>query len=393
MLRPPVGAAFSELGVQDVVDVAMVAVLLFIAILGLRRSGAAVAVVGFGVLGAVYWTAQRFDLVLTARILQAFFAVFVIVLVVVFQEDLRRLVERIGVWGLRRKAPQTPDSAADALVRSVTQLVRTNRGALLVIPGREPLERHLEGGVVIDANATEPLLLSLFDPNSPGHDGAVLMRGDRVERFAVHLPLSEDRVQLQGGGTRHAAALGLAEVCDALVVVVSEERGTVSVAQDGRIRQLSGPDALVEDLRGFAAATAPAPGGVVRAILRRWPEALMAVVGAAVLWLIFVAGSGLVEVTRTAEVVVENLPDGWVLESVEPREVQVVVEGPRNQLYLAGDDGLSVHVDALLVQLGRRTFTLSADSVSHAPGLAVVSLEPTRVRLSVTRADAIEQEG
>lgn len=387
------GAAFSELGVQDVVDVAVVAVLLFIAILGLRRSGAAVAVVGFGVLGAVYWTAQRFDLVLTARILQAFFAVFVIVLVVVFQEDLRRLVERIGVWGLRRKAPQTPDSAADALVRSVTQLVRTNRGALLVIPGREPLDRHVEGGVTIDANATEPLLLSLFDPNSPGHDGAVLMRGDRVDRFAVHLPLSEDRAQLGGGGTRHAAALGLAEVCDALVVVVSEERGTVSVAQNGRIRQLSGPDGLVEGLRGFAAATAPAPSGVAREILRRWPEAMMAVVGASVLWMVFVAGSGLIEVTRPALVVVDNLPEGWVLESVEPREVQAVVKGPRRQLYLAGDDPLQVHVDALLVQLGRRTFTLSADAVAHAPGLAVVSLHPARIRLSVSRTDETEGGG
>ncbi len=374
-------------------DVAVVAVLLFVAILGLRRSGAAVAVVGFGVLGAVYWTAQRFDLVLTARILQAFFAVFVIVLVVVFQEDLRRLVERIGVWGLRRKAPQTPDSAADALVRSVTQLVRTNRGALLVIPGREPLDRHVEGGVTIDARATEPLLLSLFDPNSPGHDGAVLMRGDRVDRFAVHLPLSEDRGQLEGGGTRHAAGLGLAEVCDALVVVVSEERGTVSVAQDGHIRRLSGPDGLVENLRGFAAATAPAPGGVLREVLRRWPEALMAAVGAAVLWMVFVAGSGLVEATRTALVVVENLPDGWVLESVEPQEIQVVVEGPRRQLYLAGDDELSVHVDALLVQLGRRTFTLSKDAVSHAPGLAVRSLQPARVRLSVSRSNGDEEGG
>jgi hypothetical protein len=236
-------------------------------------------------------------------------------------------------------------------------------------------------------------LLSLFDPNSPGHDGAVLMRGDRVDRFAVHLPLSEDRVQLEGGGTRHAAALGLAEVCDALIVVVSEERGTVSVAHDGRLRRLSGPDGLVEELRGFAATTAPAPGGVVRAVLQRWPEALMAAVGAAVLWMVFVAGSGLAEVTRTAPVVVDNLPDGWVLESVEPREVQVVVEGPRNQLYLAGDDQLSVHVDALLVQLGRRTFALSADDASHAPGLEVISLEPTRVRLSVTRAEALEEGG
>jgi uncharacterized protein (TIGR00159 family) len=388
-----VGAAFSELGVQDAVDVTVVAVLLFIAILGLRRSGAAVAVVGFGVLGAVYWTAQRFDLVLTERILQAFFAVFVIVLVVVFQEDLRRLVERIGVWGLRRKAPHTPDSAVDALVRSVTQLVRTRRGALIVIPGREPLDRHIEGGVAIDARTTEPLLLSLFDPNSPGHDGAVLMRGDRVDRFAVHLPLSEDRAQLGAGGTRHAAALGLAEVCDALVVVVSEERATVSLAHDGRIRLLSGPDALVEELRGFAAATAPAPVGVTRALLRRWPEALMASAGAAILWLVFVAGSGLVEVARPAAVVVDNLPEGWVLESVEPEEVQALVEGPRRDLYLAGDDELSVHVDALLVQLGRRTFTLSEEAVNHPPGLRILGLEPERVRLSVTRSEGAEEGG
>jgi uncharacterized protein (TIGR00159 family) len=371
------------------VDVAVVAVLLFIAILGLRRSGAAVAVVGFGVLGGIYWLSQRFDLVLTERILQAFFAVFVIVLVVVFQEDLRRLVERIGVWGLRRKAPHTPASAADALVRSVTQLVRTRRGGLIVIPGREPLERHVEGGVVIDARVTEPLLLSLFDPNSPGHDGAVLMRGDRVDRFAVHLPLSEDRTQLSGGGTRHAAALGLAEVCDALVVVVSEERATVSLAQDGHIQVLPGPDALVEHLRGFAAATAPAPGGVARALLNRWPEALMALFGSAVLWMIFVAGSGLVEVERPAVVVVDNLPDGWVLEGVEPGEVQARVEGPRRQLYLAPGE-LSVHVDALLVQLGRRTFTLSQDDVDHPPEMRVLGLEPTRVRLSVSREETPE---
>ena len=375
-----------ELSLRDVVDVALVAALLFVAILGLRRSGAALAVVGFGLLGAVYWTAQRFDLTLTERILQAFFAVFVIVLVIVFQEDLRRLVERIGVWGLRRRAPRTPDSAADALVRSVTQLVRTRRGALIVIPGREPLDRHVEGGVRIDARVTEPLLLSLFDPNSPGHDGAVLMRGDRVDRFAVHLPLSEDRAQLAGAGTRHAAALGLAESCDALVIVVSEERGSVSIARDGQLRLLSGPDGLMEELHGFADATAPAGAGVLRASLERWPEALMAMAGAVVLWFVFVAGSGLVEVTRTAPVVVENLPEGWVLEMVEPSSVEVLVEGPRRQVYLAGNGELSVHVDALLVQLGRRTFTLSPESVQHPPGLEVLGLEPSRVRLSVARA-------
>ena len=109
----------------------------------------------------------------------------------------------------------------------------------------------------------------------------------------------------------------------------------------------------------------------------------MASAGAAVLWLVFVAGSGLVEVTRTAQVVVDNLPEGWVLESVEPGEVEVVLEGPRRSIYLGGNGEVHVHVDALLVQLGRRTFSLDEDAVAHAPGLRVVSLQPEQVRLSV----------
>jgi DNA integrity scanning protein DisA with diadenylate cyclase activity len=102
---------------------------------------------------------------------------------------------------------------------------------------------------------SEPLLLSLFDPGSPGHDGTVLLRGSAVERFAVHLPLSADHAALGPGGTRHAAALGLAERCDAICLVVSEERGTVSVARDGQIRTLARPEDLLLELRD----TAPEP--------------------------------------------------------------------------------------------------------------------------------------
>jgi DNA integrity scanning protein DisA with diadenylate cyclase activity len=134
----------------------------------------------------------------------------VLVAVVVFQQDLRRLFERIAALGFRRRLlPAGPD-AIDTLVRAIAHLAEHRRGALIVLPGREAVAGHVQGGLPLRADITEPLLLSLFDPHSPGHDGAVIVSGDRLMQFAVHLPLSTDHAQLGQRGTRHAAALGLA---------------------------------------------------------------------------------------------------------------------------------------------------------------------------------------
>lgn len=378
-----------EIRIVDLLDIGVVGLLLWVGIVGLRRSGASLALVGLAILAAVYVLARRFEMQLTSWILQGFFAVFVIVLVVVFQEDLRRLFEQIAVWGLRRRAPTSPSGTADVLVRAVARLASQRIGALVVVPGREPLERHLDGGIPLEGRVSEPLLLSLFDPGSPGHDGAVVIEKDRVARFAVHLPLSGDRAQLGAGGTRHAAALGLAEASDALCIIVSEERGSVSVAREGRLRQLQKADMLTDELRGFLREMSPeAPAATpLRRAVRNWPEVLMAGTAAVLLWVLLVAGQAVVEVERQAAVVVENLPPGYALESVEPPAVQVVAEGTRRQLLLA-NGVFEVRIDALLAQLGRRTFTVSPAQVAHPEGVRVVEVAPDRVRISLREVPA-----
>ena len=187
-----------------------------------------------------------------------------------------------------------------------------------MLPHREPIDSHVEGGIPLDGRLSEPLLLSIFDPSSPGHDGAVILRGAQLERFAVHLPLSANRAALGPGGTRHAAALGLSERCDATCIVVSEERGTVSIARDGAIRVLARPQDLAHELRALrgdarrggsaSRGGASAPG----------VDAVLAAAGALALWLVFVPGSAPTEVTVPAAVKVTNLPDDLELESVEP---------------------------------------------------------------------------
>jgi len=375
---------------RDLLDIALVAALLWSAFVWLRRTRARWALLGIAILGAGYLLARQLDLALTTWLLQGSVIVFGIVLVVGFQEDLRRLVELVAVRGLGRRArPPTPE-AADTLIRCIAQLAADRTGALIVLPGREPLDRHIEGGTRLDAELSEPLLLSLFDDHSPGHDGAVIVTGDRLSHFGVHLPLSTDHAQVGRGGTRHAAALGLAERTDALCLAVSEERGVASIAAEGVLRGLYRPEELGIEIHRFIERVTPArrPAQVrLSSLLRHWPGVLGALAAAALLWLLVVPGSGVVRVVRSAPVVVENLPAGFVLEDVEPGEVEVTVSGPRRALVLGDPDAIAVHIDALLVQLGRRTFQVTPDLVTHPNGFQVHEVNPTEVRLSVAKDD------
>ena len=380
-----------EIAPTDLVDIAVVGLLLWALVAWTRRVHTRMALLGLAFLGVFYLIAQQFRLQLTVWIFQGFFAVLVLVLVVVFQDDLRRLFEQIAALGLRRKAPRPDPSSLGTLTRGLHELAKKKRGALVVLPGREPIERHfLQHGVPLDAEISEELLDSLFDPGSAGHDGALVMQNNRIKEFGVHLPLSENRDELKGGGTRHAAALGLAEHSDALCLVVSEERGTIGIATRGQLEILDDPDAgkLADRIRSYLQHTGTQVNA--RREWRRWgrrlAEGLLSFALALGAWLVFVPGATLEEAVLQVPVAVENMPEGYVLEDFKPREVEVAVAGPRRAMFLASNADFQVVIDADLVRLQRRTFEVSAQSVRHATGLEIKSIKPDKVKLTVQKA-------
>ena len=388
---------FAELRLADLIDIGIVASLIWFVIAWFRTSQARLALMGLAALGVLFGLARGLDLQLTTSLLQGFFAVLAVMLVVVFQDDLRRLFEGIAVWGLRRGAPHPPPDVERSLVRALFQLAERRVGALVILPGREPMDRHLDGGVHLDGRLSEELILSLFDPQTPGHDGAVLVQANRVQRFGVHLPLSTDWDRLGVGGTRHAAALGLAERCDALCLVVSEERGEVSVAHGGEIRVVTTPDELARALQDFIARTTR-PGGsndagdLAGKLRSGWREGALALGLATAVWYVAVPGGAVEIMERRVPVKVENLPEGFELVSVIPADVAVRLEGLRRDLYLAGSDDLFVRVDALLAQLGRRTFALELDQIVSPEGIRALSLDPSKVRVSVKKIEEVPAE-
>ncbi len=368
----------------------IVAALLWFGIAWLRNTRARLALPGILIIGGLFFIAKLLRLQLTIWIFQGFFAVFVLVIVIVFQEDIHRLFERLSVWSLRRPAPIPRRAMTDIIVQAVILLTEGNIGALIVLPGREPLERHLEGGIALNGQASGPLLLSIFDPSSPGHDGAVVFGGDKIAFFGAHLPLSTDWDRIGFRGTRHAAALGLAERSDALCIVVSEESGTISIAKRGELFSLNRPEELYPELNSFIQKSSlPTQTHGVRAFFRRvlskWREGIISFGIAAMIWFVFVPGNMMTQMVENIPVIVENLPEEYILLEVDPPEVEVVFMGQRRDLFLVNAGHFNIHLDADFVRLGRRTFKISSDLIEHPESLKVVNVHPVKVRLDVKK--------
>jgi uncharacterized protein (TIGR00159 family) len=313
-----------------------------------------------------------------------------IIIVVIFQEELRHLFEQTAVWSFNfKKSRPLRNESSDVIARTLADLAKSKTGALVVIRGKDPLERHITGGIPLDGKLSGPLLRSIFDPHSPGHDGAVLVEDGKITRFAAHLPLSKDISQTAHVGTRHSAALGLAELCDALCLVVSEERGQVSVARNGRLRLVQNLQQIAAAIDIFLQETFPLQKikGVPLDLFRKnWIAKAASLSLALGFWYVFVPGAKTIQVQYKIPVAVQNLPANLALEEIQPAEVSATFIGPRRSFYLFDIAKVKATVDVTMAEVGRRTFIISEQNLRYPKELTLEELTPSSVRISVKRA-------
>lgn len=274
-------------------DILIVALFIYGLMALLTRSRYTFVFNGLFILGLIYITAYFLELQLTLTFFKYFFGFLVLGLVVVFQEEIRRFFEVISFWSRwrlsrnKRAELRAVTEVVEALVSVVMRLAEQKIGMLVVLRGREPLLRHLSGGFDLNGELSEPLLQSIFDPSSPGHDGAVVIEGNKVIKFGVHLPLSQDFDQIKQYGTRHSAALGLAEKSDALIVVVSEERGKISLARDGALKTMKNEEDLQKDIKNFLSEKFQLGEDRFKFLKANWEYKGLALVTSGILWFIF----------------------------------------------------------------------------------------------------------
>ena len=380
---------FPAITFSEVIDILVVAILLYTAVVWAQRTRAALVVRGILVFGAIYIIARYLDLQMTAWIFQGFFAIFLIIIVVIFQEELRRIFEQLAVWSLNFKKSRTSrGEAGDVIARTLADLARNKIGALIVLRGTDPLERHITGGIPLDGKVSAPLLWSIFDPHSPGHDGAVLVENGQITRFAAHLPLSKDISQTAHVGTRHSAALGLAELCDALCLVVSEERGTVSVARDGRLYPNQNLQQITRAIDSFFEAKFPTRETKVYSLeffRQNWIAKAVSLSLAFGFWYILVPGSKTIRVNYRIPVSVEHLPPDLQIQELQPAEVSATFNGPRRAFYLLDAGKIKVTLDGAMTELGRRTFNISEQNIRYPKDLTLEELSPSSIRVQIEK--------
>jgi len=230
---------FEQVRLTTVLDVGITALLIYWLFSLIRGTSAVRLVIGVSVLFVVYFIAQALSLRLLTQILQAGAVVGLFALVVVFQPELRRALDRIGRvgslgWLLSAEGRNADQVAAD-VARAAALLSAEGHGALIVLERETGLEEIAETGVMIHGDLSVDLLRTIFTPKSALHDGAVIVRASKVLAAGAVLPLAETTVHPERFGTRHRAALGVTEQTDAVVVVVSEENGQISLVQRARI--------------------------------------------------------------------------------------------------------------------------------------------------------------
>lgn len=244
-----------------IVDIVVIATIVYQMTLLIRGTRAMQMMLGILiVVGSAFILSQVYPLTALKWFMDKFYSSIIIIIVILFQEDIRRVLSRMGKRGFLPTGEYVSSrQILDEITRAATSLASKRIGALMVIERRIILSRYVDIGVLIDARISKELIVSVFHPSSPIHDGAVILQQGRIAAAGCFLPLTRDENVDPNLGTRHRAAIGISQETDALVVAVSEESAAVSVVVDGHVSRNLNPKELRKALRNLLSQEAKEP--------------------------------------------------------------------------------------------------------------------------------------
>jgi uncharacterized protein (TIGR00159 family) len=377
---------------QAIIDILLIAAGLFFLYRTLLRLGTWRIVAGIMLALFIFLIANLLDLKGLEWIFGNLSHVAVIALIVIFQPELRKIFERAA--SIRRS--EIRDVGAELsqkIVDALMTLAEQRRGAIVVFPGKEPIQEWLSGGHKLDARPSVPLIMSIFDPNSPGHDGALIVEKGKFTRFGVRLPISQSSKLPEEYGTRHHAAMGLVEKTDALAIVVSEERGKISLFDKGKFRQVNNREKLLEKIISHWKQTASYPFVFAAGITRKlaFSQMFVSLVIAMFLWSTLVISQGeMLERVITVPVSYTASAPNLILVGDKQKEVRIHLAGPKSDFDSINLSELNAKIDLSKAIAGKQTFPISRENIKLPEDVDLLDVIPSNIELTLSEIEERE---
>jgi len=369
--------------IQDFADILIMTILVYQLYIWFRKTRALQVVLGLGSLALLYVITKNLGLFMTSWILQELGTVIFVLIIVVFQGEIRQALYRFSL--LRNFFDRNDQPAAfdiPAVVSTVIALAGQRTGALIVFERQEKLDDHLLHGVPLDSLVSSQLLFSLFEASSPLHDGAVVIKDGRITEASTHLPLSTSAELPQHFGTRHRAAVGLTERSDALVLVVSEERGTVSVATGGDLFEIKSPQELETILVSSLEAKSAAVRKITfreRAFSNLMPKFVTLTI-VLICWFMINARQGGIQ-TVMAQVKFHGLPENLVLKDGLPAELEVQLKSLSAIFSTSSKTDVAADLDLSALHEGVNSISVDYKAFQLPLGVSVVKVTPAVIKV------------
>ncbi len=367
---------------QDIVDVVLNSYILFRLYVLFRGTNVIRVVAGIALLWIFQRLAAGMGLIVTSWAMQGIIAGAALIIIIVFRNEIRNVLQakniRAILWGFPDNSARAP---LDSIVEGVYDLARKRIGALIVIPGKEDIDEIVQGGVNWQGMVSREMLMSIFWNGNPVHDGAAVMSGERIMRVGAILPLSQRDDLPSKYGTRHRAAVGLTEQSDAMVIVVSEERGEVIVAKNSDIIPIQDNLALKRELCVHLGIVSEIDEAHTRReSMELGVAAVVCFLCMAGVWFSFARG---LETLTSIEVPLEylNRDSRMQILSASDNTVRLHLSGSGALISSMKPDQVKVKLDLGNAINGENVFTISHDNIAMPPGVRLNRIEPSEVRV------------
>ena len=372
--------------IQDIADILIMTFLLYQLYSWFRGTRAIQVLLGLGVVTLIYFATRFLDLYMTSWVLQELGTVLIVLIIVVFQTEIRQALYRFSLLRhMLDSSQETQHSQFQDIAETMFSMAADKTGALIVFQGNESLNDLMTNGVVINSEISPQMLESIFYDGAPFHDGAALINNGRIEKAACHLPLSVSPDVPQHLGTRHRAALGLSERSDAVIVVISEERGEVSLVAAGTFRRMDNPAELIRALDELLRNEIESPRITLRQrfFSNLLPKAFI-LLGVCVFWGLVTTRQGQIT-TVSAPVRLHGVPDSLILLRTLPEDVTVQIKALSSLAPPPSKLDLTADIDASGITEGTTAVRVSHTTISAPSGMLITSVSPSTVRVTAEK--------